>query len=96
MCRREGALTISLDAPQAQRAHIELNAGEWFDDWSRGGVVQEDAQHFSRFNQTLALLWFEDDRVPTSSSGYGDDDDEAALRPLDGYLPWQGKSRRRR
>ena len=70
---------------------------EWFDDWKRGGVLQEDARYFPRWNQTLALLWF-DDRVPSSSSNYVDDDDdeEPALRPLDGVLPWPGKSRRRR
>ncbi|MBI3768652.1 MAG: hypothetical protein HY271_09180 [Deltaproteobacteria bacterium] len=77
---------------------IEVSAGEWLDDWGRGGVLQEDARHLPRWNQTLALLWFEDDRVPVSSSNYVDDDDdeEPALRPLDGVLPWPGKSRRRR
>jgi hypothetical protein len=68
------------------------------DDWRCGGVVQEDARHFPRFNETLSLLWFEDDRKPGPSSDYADDDDEdePALRPLDGTLPWPGKSRRRR
>ena len=77
---------------------IEVSADEWFDDWKRGGVLQEDARHFPRWNQTLALLWFEDGLVPSSSSEYvdDDDDDEPALRPLDGVLPWPGKNRRRR
>lgn len=76
---------------------IEVSADEWFDDWKRGGDLQEDARHFSGWNQTLTLLWFDDDRVPSSSSNNLDDDDEeAALRPLDGVLPWPGKSRRRR
>ena len=56
----------------------------------RGGVLQEGARHFPRWNQTLPLLWFEDDRVPSSASDYveDDDDEEPALRPLDGVLPW--------
>jgi len=77
---------------------IEVSADEWLGDWKRGGVLQEDGRHFPRWNQTLALLWFEDNRVRMSSSDNLDDDDdeEPALRPLDGTLPWPGKSRRRR
>lgn len=75
---------------------IEVSADEWFEDWKRGGILLEDARHFARWNQTLALLWFEDDRVPVSSKYVDDEDDEEpALRPLDGVLPWPGKSRRR-
>lgn len=75
---------------------IEVSADEWFEDWKRGGLVMEDARHFTRWQQTMSMLWFEDDRVPTSrGSGDDDDDEEPALRPLDGVLPWPGRSRRR-
>jgi hypothetical protein len=74
---------------------IEVAAEEWFDDWKRRGVVWEEARHSARLNQTLALLWFDDDRVPSSSSEEGEDE-ELALQPLDGVLPWPGKHRRRR
>lgn len=75
---------------------IEIDCVEWLDDWKRGGVLLEEARHFPRWDQTLSLLWFEDDRVPSSLSRSGDDDDEEpALRSLDGVLPWPGKSRRR-
>ena len=83
----------NLDGP------IEVNADEWFEDWRRGGVLQEDARHSPRWNQTLALLWFEEERVPVSSSSVyldDDDDEEPALRPLDGSLSWPGHSKRRR
>jgi len=75
---------------------IEIAADEWFDDWRRGGVLMEDARHYPRWNQTLSLLWFEDDHIPASKEHEsGDDDEEPALRELDGVLPWPGKSRRR-
>ena len=76
---------------------IEVDAAEWLEDWKRGGALMEDARHFARWNQTLSLLWFDDDRVPVANSEYADEDDdeEPALRPLDGVLPWPGKSRRR-
>lgn len=36
------------------------------------------------------------ERVPSSSEySAGDEDEDPALRPLDGVLPWPGKSRRR-
>lgn len=74
---------------------IQVAADEWFDDWKRGGLVWEEARHSPRWNQTVTLLWFEDDRLPSSSSDDGEDDEEPALRPLDGVLPWPGKHRRR-
>ena len=74
---------------------IEVAAEEWCDDWKRGGVVWEEARHSARWTQTLALLWFDDDRVPSSAAEEGEDE-ELAFQPLDGVLPWPGKHRRRR
>jgi hypothetical protein len=75
---------------------IEVDASEWFQDWKRGGVLAEDCRHSPRWSQTLSLLWFGDDQVLTSNTHYvEDDDEEAALQPLDGVLPWPGRSRRR-
>ena len=77
---------------------IEVAATEWLDDWKRGGLLMEDARHFAHWNQTLSLLWFKDDRIPDANSEYDadDDDEEPALRPLDGVLPWPSKGGRRR
>jgi Zn-dependent peptidase ImmA (M78 family) len=75
---------------------IEIDCVQWLDDWARGGVLLEDARHFPRWDQTLSLLWFEEDQASSSASARHDDDDvEPVLRPLDGFLPWPGRSRRR-
>lgn len=75
---------------------VEVPADEWFEDWRRGGALLEDSRHYSRWGLTLSLLWFEDERLPTATGQYDDEDEESALRPLDGELPWPGNSRRRR
>ena len=74
-----------------------VDAVEWLSDWKKGGFLLEEARHFPRWKETLSLLWFAEDRVPASDSEYSDDDDdeEPALKPLDGLLPWPGRSRRR-
>lgn len=73
---------------------IEINAGEWFDDWHRGGVVLEDARHSARWNHALSLLWLDDGDPDHEESG-DVEGDESLLRPLDGVLPWPGKRSRR-
>ena len=37
---------------------------EWFEDWERDGALHEDVLHLDRWDQTLTLLWFEDDDIP--------------------------------
>jgi hypothetical protein len=85
--------------PRASRSDglIEVDAVHWLNDWKRGGRLIEEACHSPRFNQTLSLLWFKDDRVPEPDHKYADDNeyDELALKPLDGILPWPGTRRRR-
>jgi len=75
----------------------EVAADVWFSDWSRGGVLLEEARHLSAYDQTLTLLWFEDEEVPreTTSDEAEDDEDYDLLRPLDGKLSFPGKRRRR-
>ena len=74
----------------------EIAADIWFNDWRRGGVLLEEARHLSGYDQTLSLLWFEDEEVPYEpSSDNNDVDEEAGLKELDGNLPWPGRRRRR-
>jgi Zn-dependent peptidase ImmA (M78 family) len=77
---------------KGEEGPIEVQADLWFSDWRRGGVLLEETRYLTRWDQTLTLLWFEDEEVPQ-------DDDEVredlGLRELDGVLPWPGKKRRR-
>ena len=84
---RSGAVS---DGPE------EIEADIWFNDWNRGGSLFEDARHLGRWDQTVALLWFEDDEMPPPQIDPQDrEEQEFGLAELDGILPWPGKSRRR-
>lgn len=80
----------------------EVSADIWFSDWERGGTLLEEARHFPQWDQTLTLLWFEDQEVPARKvrSDPEDfearrDDEEELLPELDGNLRWPAKRRRR-
>ncbi len=74
----------------------ECDADLWLTQWNRGGILLEDARHLESWDQTLTLLWFDDDELPAKVQREPDGrDDEAALRELDGILPWPSKRRRR-
>jgi hypothetical protein len=51
----------------------------------------------SRWDQTLTLLWFEDEEIPATrnSKATCDEEEDQGLPELDGVLPWPGKKRRR-
>ena len=88
----------------------EIDAADWFTDWERGGVLQEEARHLSRWDRTLTLIQFQGLDVPAATARgrqeyrwevEGRDDtfprepeDEFGLRELDGNLRRPGKSRR--
>lgn len=76
---------------------VEMDADLWFENWQRGGVLLEEARHLSQWDQTLTLLWFEDEEVPRVRDEIRRDHDEhdEHLRELDGILPWPGKKRRK-
>jgi hypothetical protein len=74
----------------------EIAADLWFTDWDRGGVLREEARHLRQWDQTLTLLWFEDEEVPSPKREDREETENLGLEELDGTLPWPGKSRRRR
>lgn len=63
---------------------------EWFEDWARGGTLFEEAQYLSQWDQTLSLLWFEEDRLPSGSNSEWehDEDSDPYCSELSGDLPW--------
>lgn len=73
----------------------EVDADLWFSDWERGGVLLEEAIHSEQWDQTLTLLWFEDEEVPPLRHTRYLEEEESGLKELDGILPWPGKKRRR-
>jgi hypothetical protein len=73
----------------------ETEADVWFDDWDRGGVLIEDARHLKQWDQTVALLWFQDEEVPPPKRDSREREEELGLSELDGILPWPGKKRRK-
>jgi hypothetical protein len=70
---------------------------QWFEDWERDGSLFEDARHLGAWDQTLTLLWFEDEDLPPPRPERKQWEEETyGLRELDGELPWPGRSKRRR
>jgi len=91
-----GSLSERVRQGRAPGGPEECDADLWLAQWERGGVLLEDARHLQTWDQTLTLLWFEDEELPEGDSrAAGGRDDEAALEELDGTLPWPGKKRRR-
>lgn len=91
-----GSLSARCRCGETVRSAEEIAADVWLSDWSRGGVLLEEARHLSAYDQTLTLLWFEDEEVPreaTSDKVY--DEDDELLRPLDGKLTFPTRRRRR-
>jgi Zn-dependent peptidase ImmA (M78 family) len=74
----------------------QVEADMWFEDWDRDGLLLEDARHLTQWDQTIALLWFEDDDVPPARADRRQrEEEEFGLAELDGVLPWPGKKKRR-
>ncbi len=73
----------------------EIDARLWFSDWSRGGTLLEEARHLPQWDQTLTLLWFEDEELPAPEHATREEEEEQGLAELDGTLPWPGKKRRK-
>jgi IrrE N-terminal-like domain len=75
---------------------VEAAPEDWFEDWQRDGSLYEDARHLGAWDQTLTLLWFDDEEEPAPGSDRKRWDEESSgLRPLDGVLPWPGRRKRK-
>jgi hypothetical protein len=74
----------------------EVHADVWFDNWRGGGALLEKARHLATWDQTVALLWFEDEEVPAPPSNRKErEDEEFGLAELDGILRWPGRRKRK-
>ncbi len=90
------SLSAIVRSGQAGSGVHEIAADMWFSDWKRGGSLLEEARYLKQWDQTLTLLWFDDEELPQESGTEEKDEEEMGLKELDGVLPWPGKRRRRR
>lgn len=90
------ALSARVRAGKHYDGPEEAEPEDWFEDWDREGLLYEDVRHLHQWDQTLTLLWFEDDNLPPPPAGRKRWEEETqGLCALDGVLPWPGRSRRR-
>ena len=62
----------------------------------RDGVLIEDTLHLGQWDQTLTLLWFDDEELASPAPERKQwDEDSYRLRELDGVLPWPARSKRK-
>jgi Zn-dependent peptidase ImmA (M78 family) len=98
----EGSLSKKVGAGASANIRGTVDADIWFSDWERGGPLLEEVRHFAQWNQTLTLLWFEDEQVPGRKvrdernvlREEEDSEKDALLKELDGQLRWPSKRRR--
>lgn len=93
----DGSMTAKVRGGAACDEPDQIDADVWLENWRRGGTLLEEACHLSRWDQTLTLLWFEDEEIPASrnSAATCHEEEDQGLPELDGVLPWPGKKRRR-
>lgn len=90
-----GSLSAKIRGGETCEGPEEIDADIWFSDWERGGVLLEEARHLVRWDQTLTLLWFEDEEVPPPKFREHEEEEDSLLEELDGNLRWPSKKRRR-
>jgi Zn-dependent peptidase ImmA (M78 family) len=98
----EGSLSKKVWAGASTNIRDTVDADMWFSDWERGGTLMEEVRHLARWNQTLTLLWFENEQMPgrrvrDERGAFHEEEeseDDALLKELDGQLRWPSKRRR--
>ncbi|MER8764844.1 MULTISPECIES: ImmA/IrrE family metallo-endopeptidase [unclassified Mesorhizobium] len=92
----EGSYSARARAGEKPSGPEEAEADEWFEDWDRDGGLFEDVLHVSQWDQTMTLLWYEEDDAPPARLERKQWEEQTyGLRELDGNLPWPGGRKRR-
>jgi hypothetical protein len=73
----------------------EAEPKQWFEDWECDGSLYEDARHFGHWDQTLTLLWFDDEELVATAERKRWDEEKHGMRELDGVLPWPSRTKRK-
>jgi hypothetical protein len=91
------SLSARLRRGDTETGPVDAEPEQWFDDWTRNGFLYEDSRHIEQWDQTLTLLWFDDEELPPPpAERVRWDSESTGLRELDGILPWPDKAKRRR
>jgi hypothetical protein len=90
------SLSARIRAGETPSGPEDADPDSWLENWSRDGALFEDALHLGQWDQTLTLLWFDEETAAAPAPEQKKwDDDAYRLRELDGVLPWpSGKKRR--
>lgn len=92
----DDSLSKRLRAGALESGPIEVEPTLWFSEWEREGALYEDARHLGQWDQTLTLLWFDEEDLPPPKQERRKWEEETyGLAELDGNLPWPSKRRRR-
>jgi Zn-dependent peptidase ImmA (M78 family) len=99
----DGCLSKKVRSGSPNDGPQQVDADVWFNEWERGGTLLEEVRHLPQWDQSLTLLWFEDEEVPARKlrsdredfEERRDDEAEELLSELDGNLRWPEKRRRR-
>ena len=93
-----GSVAHTLRAEQVNACETrEVAQDIWFAEWGKGSDLWEMSRHYARYDQTVSLLWFDEEDLPAEDLRrfkIGATEDER-LNELTGELPWPGKKRRR-
>lgn len=92
----EDSLSARVRAGAARVGVEDADPDQWFADGELDGSLYEDVRHFPKWDQTLTLLWFDDQGLPSQPAEQKRWEEETyGLRELDGNLPWPGSRKRR-
>ena len=90
------SLSARVRAGEGRSGPEEAEPEQWFEGWERDGSLYEDARHLGQWDQTLTLLWFDDEELSAPAPERKPwDEDAYRLRELDGVLPWPGRRKRK-
>ncbi len=75
----------------------DISQDVWFQDWPQGYDLNELARHYPEYDETFALLWFEEDsgpEEPVNTFSSRPQEDDGGLKELDGVLAFSKRIRR--
>jgi Zn-dependent peptidase ImmA (M78 family) len=92
----QGTLTAGKLKGARDEGPAEIEAYRWLEtEKSDGRYLFEDVRLLEQWNQSLTLIWFEGADYQQNQCWTEEEAEEAALRELDGVMPWPSKRRRR-